>query len=33
MIVEESFGCCRCGSFDLEWLAGTELKIRELELA
>jgi hydrogenase nickel incorporation protein HypA/HybF len=24
---------CGCGSFDLEWLAGTELNVREVELA
>jgi hydrogenase nickel incorporation protein HypA/HybF len=33
LVLEEPLGCCGCGSFDLEWLAGTELKIREMELA
>jgi hydrogenase nickel incorporation protein HypA/HybF len=30
---QDTFGCCGCGSFDLEWLAGLELKISEVELA
>ncbi len=33
LLLEEPLGRCDCGSFDLEWLAGTELKIREMELA
>src|SRR5437899_2482931 len=33
LFFQEPFACCGCGSFDLEWLAGTELMIRELELA
>ena len=33
MVFENAFACSRCGSFDLDWLAGMELTIRELELA
>jgi hydrogenase nickel incorporation protein HypA/HybF len=31
--LERPFGRCGCGSTDLEWLAGDELRVRELELA
>jgi hydrogenase nickel incorporation protein HypA/HybF len=31
--VDDLFALCRCGSADLELLAGQELKIREVELA
>jgi hydrogenase nickel incorporation protein HypA/HybF len=31
--LEAPFGLCACGSSDLEWLAGDELRIREMELA
>ena len=30
--LDRPFGQCRCGSTDLEWLSGEELKIQELEL-
>jgi hydrogenase nickel incorporation protein HypA/HybF len=33
VVLEAPYGCCRCGSFDLEWVSGMELTIRELELA
>jgi len=33
LILEGPLACCGCGSFDLAWLAGTELKVREMELA
>jgi hydrogenase nickel incorporation protein HypA/HybF len=29
----EPFGTCGCGSTDLQWLAGDEIKIKELEVA
>jgi hydrogenase nickel incorporation protein HypA/HybF len=29
---ELPFGRCECGGSDLEWLGGTELKIREMEV-
>lgn len=29
---EQPFGICRCGSSDLEWVAGNELKIKEMEI-
>ena len=32
LILEDPLGCCGCGSFDLAWVAGTELKVREVEL-
>ena len=31
-VFEQPFGQCQCGGTDLEWLAGMELKIQELEL-
>jgi hydrogenase nickel incorporation protein HypA/HybF len=31
--VDDLFALCRCGSADLELLAGQELKIREVEIA
>ena len=30
--LEQPFGLCDCGGFDLEWLAGAELKIREITI-
>ena len=32
MLLERPFGRCGCGSTDLEWLAGGELKIQEIEV-
>src|SRR5262245_30836942 len=29
----QPWGQCGCGSVDLEWLAGDELKVREIEVA
>jgi hydrogenase nickel incorporation protein HypA/HybF len=31
--LEQPFGTCSCGSCDLEWLAGGEIKIKEMEVA
>ena len=31
--LDQPFGRCACGNCDLEWLAGTELKIKTLEMA
>ena len=31
--LERPFGRCGCGCTDLEWLAGEELRVKELELA
>jgi hydrogenase nickel incorporation protein HypA/HybF len=33
VVLERPFGRCACGDSDLEWLAGEELRIREVELA
>lgn len=33
MILDRPFGRCSCSGTDLEWLAGEELKIKEMELA
>ena len=33
VILERPFGRCGCGGSDLEWLAGEELKIKEMEVA
>jgi hydrogenase nickel incorporation protein HypA/HybF len=30
--LERPFGRCDCGGSDLEWLAGEELRVKELEL-
>ena len=32
LTLEQPFGRCECGQSDLEWLAGDELKIKELEV-
>jgi hydrogenase nickel incorporation protein HypA/HybF len=32
VILERPFGRCECGSTDLEWLSGDELKVREYEI-
>ena len=33
VLLDRPFGQCRCGSTDLEWLSGDELKIQEVEVA
>jgi hydrogenase nickel incorporation protein HypA/HybF len=33
VVLDRPFGRCACGGTDLEWLAGEELRIREVELA
>jgi hydrogenase nickel incorporation protein HypA/HybF len=33
VVLERPFGRCACGGTDLEWLAGEELRIKEVELA
>lgn len=33
LTLEEPFGLCDCGSANLEWLSGDELKIKEMEVA
>jgi hydrogenase nickel incorporation protein HypA/HybF len=32
MLLERPFGRCECGCSELKWLAGEELKIKELEV-
>ncbi|MEA2627258.1 MAG: hydrogenase nickel incorporation protein HypA/HybF [Candidatus Binatota bacterium] len=32
MILEQPFGRCTCGATEFEWLAGEELRIREMEV-
>lgn len=32
VVLESPFGRCGCGGTDLEWLAGEELRIRDVEL-
>ena len=32
VLLDQPFGRCRCGSSDLEWLSGDELRIREIEV-
>jgi len=31
--LEQPFGLCDCGSADLQWLTGDEIKVKELEIA
>jgi|SRR5208282_3702792 len=33
VLLEQPFGQCPCGCSDLEWLAGEELRIKEMEVA
>jgi hydrogenase nickel incorporation protein HypA/HybF len=33
LVLEQPFGRCECGCTDLEWLAGEELRVKELEVA
>jgi hydrogenase nickel incorporation protein HypA/HybF len=30
--LEEPFGLCDCGSADLQWLSGDEIKVKEMEI-
>jgi hydrogenase nickel incorporation protein HypA/HybF len=30
--LEQPFGLCACGSADLKWLAGDEIKVKEMEI-
>ena len=32
IVKDQPFGMCECGSCDLEWLSGDELRIREIEI-
>jgi hydrogenase nickel incorporation protein HypA/HybF len=32
IVRDQPFGMCPCGSCDLEWLAGDELRVREIEV-
>jgi hydrogenase nickel incorporation protein HypA/HybF len=32
VLLEQPFGRCACGSSDLEWLSGEELKVKEMEV-
>lgn len=33
VLLEQPFGLCGCGSSDLQWLAGEEIKVKEMEIA
>lgn len=33
LILDQPFGRCECGCSDLDWLAGEELRVMELEVA
>jgi hydrogenase nickel incorporation protein HypA/HybF len=33
LVLDRPFGRCLCGGTDLDWLAGEELNIKEMELA
>jgi hydrogenase nickel incorporation protein HypA/HybF len=33
VMLERPFGRCACGSSDLEWVSGEELRIREMEVS
>jgi hydrogenase nickel incorporation protein HypA/HybF len=32
LMLAEPFGACSCGSYDLQWLAGEEIQIKEMEV-
>ena len=32
VVLDRPFGICVCGNSDLEWLAGEELRVREVEV-
>jgi hydrogenase nickel incorporation protein HypA/HybF len=32
VMLEQPFGQCACGGSDLEWLAGEELRVKEMEV-
>lgn len=32
VVLERPYGQCSCGGTDLEWLAGEELRVREIEI-
>jgi hydrogenase nickel incorporation protein HypA/HybF len=32
VVLDQPFGRCACGSSDLEWLSGDELKVKEMEV-
>ena len=32
VVLDRPFGRCSCGSTDLEWISGEELKVREMEV-
>jgi hydrogenase nickel incorporation protein HypA/HybF len=32
VVVEQPWGQCGCGGMDLEWLSGTELRLKEIEV-
>lgn len=32
VLLDQPFGHCACGSADLEWLAGDEIKVKEMEI-
>ena len=33
VLLDRPFGRCRCGSTDLDWISGEELRVREMEVA
>lgn len=33
VLLEQPFGLCECGSADLRWLSGDEIKVKEMEIA
>jgi hydrogenase nickel incorporation protein HypA/HybF len=32
VFLERPFGVCECGSADLQWLSGAEVKVKEMEI-
>ena len=32
VVLEQPFGVCACGSADLQWLTGDEIKVKEMEI-
>jgi hydrogenase nickel incorporation protein HypA/HybF len=33
VLLDRPFGRCRCGSTDLDWISGEELRVKEMEVA
>lgn len=32
LVLDQPFGLCHCGSADLQWLSGDEIRVKEMEI-